>query len=142
MNQTLANILIVAGSVLGGMGASLGVVWAIYTHKKAEAERRALAEAETSKTLEALQIDRKISKIVWAAVSKATEPLQAELHENTKITNEIDKRLTRVETIQFGGNGGGFREELNHNSSVTERLATDMVDVKATLAVLKASNSV
>lgn len=142
MSSTLINILIIVGSLMGGAGASLGVVWAVYTHKQAEVERKRLAEAETAKTLEALQIDNKISKIVWSAVTKATEPLQAELHENTKVTHEIDKRLTRVETVQFGGNGGGFREELNANTEVTRQSAEALAGVQRDVAILKARDKV
>lgn len=129
--------LVVLGSVLGGAGTTLMAVWAVYVHKVGRKEDRIAAAQRTREKLADLQLDQKIHAIVANAVTKAAEPLQAAIHENTKLTRAtkdqvqaIDTRLIRVETVQFGGNGGGFREKLDKVSDKVDGLVTDVAVLK------------
>lgn len=129
--------LIVLGSVLGGVGTTLAAVWAVYVHKVGrKADRIAAAQAIREKLAD-LELDQKIHQIVADAVTKAAEPLQAAIHENTKLTQAtkdqvqaIDTRLTRVEVVQFGGNGGGAREQIDKISDQVAGLVTDVAVLK------------
>jgi hypothetical protein len=119
-------IITVVSTAAGSVAASLSVLFAILSRKRKEAQRVRDAELRSERTITALQIDTKIHQIVTDAVTKVTEPLQAELHENTKATTEVNLRLTKVEA-QFGPNGGGLREKVN-------TISDDLTDVRIRLA--------